>query len=268
MSLLKAAGWLCFLVFPAALCRADVSQIQILFQSIIAGQDETRLPSGEDLVGPVGENIIRTASADEIQSLLPLGQKCPHSPRLTARGAGLILFLGVSLRLDSAKLLEGYVDDLAALLDDPDQGVRGGAIYILGATNPAPSPKALAHLEAHLNDQISDDDTASTLAASLLKARGASVIPAVLTLLEQRPGLLTGVIQMLGLYRITTDEALKLIHAGFQDSRADSRRVSVDAVANLPMDAGKGFEQDLLRLMQNPDEEPRVSERARQVYLQ
>ena len=130
-----------------------------------------------------GRNIIRTASADEIQSLLPLGQKCPHSPRLTARGAGLILFLGVSLRLDSAKLLEGYVDDLAALLDDPDQGVRGGAIYILGATNPAPSPKALAHLEAHLNDQISDDNTASTLAASLLKARGASVIPAVLTLL-------------------------------------------------------------------------------------
>jgi hypothetical protein len=100
MSFLKTVGWLCFLVFPAAVCRADVSQIRILFQSILGGQDETRLPNGEDLVGPAVENIIRTASADEIQSLLPLGQKCLLSPKLLVRGAGLTLFLGVSLRLD------------------------------------------------------------------------------------------------------------------------------------------------------------------------
>jgi hypothetical protein len=84
---------------------------------------------------------------------------------------------------------------------------------------------------------------------------------------EQRPEIRTDVIQMFGLYRIKTEPALKLIHAGLQDSRADARRVAVDTVERLRPDVRKGFEPDLLRLIGNPDEDPEVSRRSGQVLF-
>jgi hypothetical protein len=106
------------------------------------------------------------------------------------------------------------------------------------------------------------------IADALLKSGDASVVPRILTLVQQRPELRGAVIHMLGLYRITTEEALKLIHAGLQDPKSSILRVSLDAVSNLPQDVRKGFEPDVLRLVGSPDEDPQISQRARQVLLQ
>jgi HEAT repeat protein len=163
--------------------------------------------------------------------------------------------------------LEPYVDDLGLLLDDPDQGVRNAAISILGS-HPAASPKALVYLEAHLNDKANDDGAARAIAGALLQSGGRSAVSKVLALVEQRPLLQGEVIQMLGTLKITTEDALNLVHAGLKDSKSGIRRTAVDAVGNLPKEVRKGFEQDLLRLMANPDEDPKVRERAQAVLIQ
>jgi HEAT repeat protein len=168
---------------------------------------------------------------------------------------------------DGSKLLEPYVDDLGLLLDDPDQGVRNAAISILGS-HPAASPKALVYLEAHLNDKANDDGAARAIAGALLQSGGRSAVSKVLALVEQRPLLQGEVIQMLGTLKITTEDALNLVHAGLKDSKSGIRRTAVDAVGNLPKEVRKGFEQDLLRLMANPDEDPKVRERAQAVLIQ
>jgi hypothetical protein len=268
MSRVKTAGFVSFLAIWANVCGADIAQVRTLFQTILSEHDESRLPSIEVVRAQLSEQAIRAASPEDVKSLLPLGQKSLRSALPFVRAVGMQLFLVVSLRLDSTALLDGYIDDLAPLLDDPDQGVRKLGMFVLGGTNPSPSPKALALLESHLYDKGNDIDAASMLAATELKERGASAAPDVLALVGQRPELKTDVIQMFGLYRITVVPALNFIHSGFQDSRADTRRISVDAVGSLPKDVQKGFEQDLLRLIQNPDEDPAVADRARQVYLQ
>jgi hypothetical protein len=111
------------------------------------------LPSGADLAGQISEDVIRAASAEEIQSLLALGKECLQSPKPLVLGAGLYLFLNVSLRFDSSKFIESYVDDLALLLEGQDRGGRKMAIFILGNTNPSPPPSALAHEDPEVSQR-------------------------------------------------------------------------------------------------------------------
>jgi len=168
--------------------------------------------------------------------------------------------------LDSAKLLDGYIDDLAALLDDPDEGLRKSTVGILGRISPKPPPKALAYLEAHLNDKANDDITTGMIAGALLYSGNAAFIPEVLRFAEQRPQLKATIIQSLGLNQIATDEALKFIHSAFQDPTL--YQVAVDAVGRMPRDARKGFAQDLAHVMEDPNTDPRVAEGARQALTQ
>jgi HEAT repeat protein len=214
-------------------------------------------------------DAVRNATADDIRALLPLAEDFLHSPKIKVRGAALLLMLSVSMRpADSSKLLEPYIDDVALALNDSDQGVRNGAIGILGGTHPAPSPKALAHLEAHLNDKANDDVAAKMIAGALLQSGDGSAVSKVLAFVQQRPALQGEVIQMLGRLKITTQDALNFVHAGLKDSKLGIRRTAVDAVGNLPKEARKGFEQDLLRLMANPDEDTQVRNRAQAVLIQ
>jgi len=265
MSSAKFIVWASVFAVSVGACRADVWQIQKVYQSILSDQDESWTIG--DVDGAVSDDAIQGASEDEIRSLLPLGQKCLHSPKVLVRGAGLYLFLGIIVsRLDGPKLIEPYTTELAALLDDPDQGARRGASAILGlATNL--SPQVLVLIDAHLHNSSNDAETARQLAIIELANRGASAVPAVLALVQERPELEKDVIEMLGVDKITSDAALKFIHAGFNSQEAATRLGAVEAIGRMPADVRKGFEPDLLRLFQNPDEDPRITEKALQVYL-
>jgi hypothetical protein len=174
-----------------------------------------------------------------------LGRSVCIPPCAPVQAGGLTLFLSVSLRLDGLRFLKGYIENLALLLDDSDQGIRGGAIFVLG-NRPAFLPEALVHLAGHLSDKNNSVNNAMTLAAALLKSGDPFLVQRVLTLVAQRPEMRIDVIQMLGLYGVTSKEALDLIHGGLQDSVADTQRVSVDAIGNLPKDVQKGVSSPCL----------------------
>jgi hypothetical protein len=121
--------------------------------------------------------------------------------------------------MDTAKLLNRSIDDLAALLDDPDQGLRNGAVYVLGSLFPKPPAKVLAYFEAHLNDKANSDQAAGGMADALLISSNAAFVLEVLRFAEQRPEIKGDVLQRLGINHITTDDALKFLHSAFQDPR-------------------------------------------------
>ena len=98
----------------------------------------------------------------------PLAQRCWQSSRPGIVEAGFGLLILVSLRLDSTVLLEPYIDDLAKLLTSPSERVRGSSVYILGATLPWASPRAVAYLVAHLSDIHNSSEELRMAVAAIL----------------------------------------------------------------------------------------------------
>ncbi|MBV9400965.1 MAG: hypothetical protein JO062_23510 [Bryobacterales bacterium] len=173
--------------------------------------------------------------------------------------------------MDTAKLLDSSIDDLASILDDADpdpdhQGLRNGTVFVLGNLFPTTPPKALTYFEAHLTDKANSDHAAAGMADALLRSANAACIAEVLRFAEQRPQIKGSVIQRLGVNHITTDEALKFIHSAFLDPKL--RQAAIEAVGDLPGDVRKGFAQDLAHVIEDPNEDSRVAERARQVLTQ
>src|ERR1700753_26049 len=140
------------LALGIGICRADIGQLQTLYQSILSEPDQSRIPTGGDLAAQIPDEVVQAASEEEIQLLLPLGRKCLHSPMRSVQAAGLTLFASVALRVDSSRFIKDYIEDCALLLDSSDQGIKRGTIFVLQSGYPTSSPGALKHLGAHLDD--------------------------------------------------------------------------------------------------------------------
>jgi HEAT repeat protein len=191
-----------------------------------------------------------------------------QTPGLRAQALGLALMMDVTLRFsDGPTLLAPYVDTVAPFLNRTEEGAKSPAIWILGKSG---SPKALAYLADHLNDQNNSSDQALSMSAHLLESRDPVYAQKVLNLVEQRPDLKlkSDVINALGLYGVIIPEALNLIREGLQDSTGETRRVAIDAIGHLPKEVRKGFEPDLLQVMTIPNLDPTIRDRAQQVIIQ
>jgi hypothetical protein len=259
------------LFLAAGLCRAaDLRQIQEFYRTVLQSEDDSRLlVPGTPFPPGVEDDGIKALSAQDAETLLPLAQKCWQSPRAGVVRAGFGLLIMVSLRPDSSKLLDPYVDDLAKLLTAPEQGVRGSTVYILGATLPKASPRALAYLVAHLSYKNSSSEELRMTAAAILASRpsAAGTVHLVLTAVEQRPEfkLKADVILALGLYRITSEEALEYIGSGLTGQDRTLRQASIGALEQLPKEARGRFIPDLQRIAGDPDETPAVRSSAESV---
>jgi hypothetical protein len=166
MSYKKNAGVLVSLIVAIAeICRADIASARRLLQSILDEHAESRIPKVATFDSLEGD--FRSASTDEIRSLLPFAQKFLKSPMPEVRRWGVSLFLLVALNRyqDGSQLIEPYVDgDLAPLLDEHEEGLKRTTIFVLGSTPPAALPKSLAHLAAHLNDKGNSREAAGSIA--------------------------------------------------------------------------------------------------------
>ena len=247
------------LLLSVSFCSAaDFKQIESLYQSVLSSNDDSALPSAKQLHSPDIEDGIKTLPPAEVEVLLPLAKQCWQSPRKHVREAGFSLLFVVSLRLDSTKLLEPYLDDLGGLLTSSDGGDRSAVIYVLGATNPAPTQKALAYLSAHLDYPNNSSEELRMTAAGLLRPGLSDIatIRHVLTAARQHSELKISadVIGILGLRRITTPDSLEFIRAGLSGSDQFVRQASIDAVGRLPKGIRNDFARDLLRIANDPSE--------------
>src|SRR5262249_20268991 len=116
-------------------CKGDVQSIEQLITTTLNSGDDSQLPSMDKLVPGDTEQKIGKLSQDEVAGLMPLLRRCWYSPRVTVRGLGFSLAVSVTLRPDSTKIFEPFVDDLGKLLGDPDLATRRGRSIFWEAPN-------------------------------------------------------------------------------------------------------------------------------------
>ncbi len=253
----------------AAPCLAEGGSIQQLFQRILTQSSTGDLPAPEVFFAKVNENTVGALSVQEVNALLPLARQCLQSSRSEVRQDGLILLLAVGTRSDSAKLLEPYVDDLGVLLSGAEGAIslRHGALYVLGSTKPHTLPKALAYLNAHLEDDRNSNEEALTIAASLLEAspNDTATVQKTLNVVGRRadPGLTSGVIRQLGLIKSRNSEALAFLGANLNHADAHVRESAVDAISRLDQDIRAQFAGPLARIASDPHESEHARTQAR-----
>jgi HEAT repeat protein len=261
----------CLLVVSCTQGRSDGNALQTLFRSILAERDDSQLPTDESVGLEFSRTVVGLEFAD-IQALLPLADQCLASERPAIRGYGITFFALVPLRMDSSRLLEPYVDEIATLLNDPDVGTRNSAIFMLGSSKPVPLPRGIAYLVAHLGDKSDSPEQVNLIAGTLMaSAPDAAVLHKVLTVVQQRPDIdkIKGrFIEILGISRTKNEEALAFIRDGLMDKNPGTRATSISAVEKMPKDVKNGFSGELQRIATSPDETPQQRDLARQVLIQ
>lgn len=259
------------LILGVGLCwAADVQQLANLYQSIVSSKDDSGIPKLEEFSSQDFEDVIERASADEIKLLLPLARQCVKSPRQKVRYEGFTLFFVIRLRPDSTSLLEPYIDDLGPLLSDADQPTRHATLVILTGMTPGPPAKVLPHLAARMNDKNTPPNEVATTAAGLLAASrpaDPATLHQVLELVRERDqiDLTTAILKDLSLLQITHEEALRFVSSSLTDANPFVRQAAVEAARMMPKEVRATFRPGLLRVAQNPEENPETRSRALQV---
>ncbi len=248
-------------------CMAQENPIRQLFQTILT--QPTAMPTTEQLFTTVNETTVGALPVAEVQAILPLARQCLQSSNAVVRQDGVVLLIAVVTRADSAKLLEPYIDDLGALLSGPEGAIslRHGALYVLGSMKPTLPPKAVAHLNAYLEESRNSDEETLTIAASLLESAPADAATVHKTLLvvsrRSDPGLTGGVLRQLGLNKTRVPEALNFIATNLNHADPNVRASAVDAVSRLDHDIRKQFAAQLSRISSDPSEPEHMRSQAR-----
>jgi hypothetical protein len=249
--------------------QAQENPVQQLFRSILAQSGTGAMPTMEELFTKINENTLGAMSVTEVKAVLPLAQQCIQSARPEVRQDGLVLFISVVMRPDSAKLLEPYIDDLGALLNGPEGAIspRHAAAFVLGSMKPAVPPKAMAHLSAHLDESRNSNEEELTIAASLLDSARSdpAILHKTLVVVSRRsdPGLTNGVLRQLGLSKSRLPEAMSFIGANLNQTDSHLRASAVDAAARLDRDVRTQFSGDLARIASDPSEQEHVRNQAK-----
>jgi hypothetical protein len=255
-------------LLAAGSAPAQENPVHQLFRSMVAQSAGAVLPTTEELFTKVNETTVGALSVAEVKAVLPLAQQCIQSTHTGVRQDGMVLFLSVVTRPDSAKLLEPYIDDLGTLLEGTEgaQSMRHAALYVLGSMKPNLPLKAIAHLNAHLEKNRNSDEETLTIAASLVEASptDASTLHKVLLVLSSRsdPGLTNGVLRQMGLSKSRLPEALTFIAANLSQTDSHLRASAVDAVARLDSDERVQFSTQLARIANDPTESEHVRKQA------
>jgi hypothetical protein len=217
---------------------AQENSIRQLFQSILAHSAGGDMPTTEELFSKVNETTVGALSVAEVTALLPLARQCIQSTRLEVRQDG-----------------EG------------SNSPRHAALYVLGSMNPNLPPKAIAQLNAHLEDSRSSNEETLTIGASLLKAAptDASTLHKVLLVVSHcsDPVLTNGVLRQVGLSKSRLPEALTFISENLSQADPYLRASAVDAVARLDRDERARFSTQLASIASDPTESEDVRNNAK-----
>ena len=244
---------------------ADINHIRQVYDLILsplAGQ----IPPTPDQIFNALDGLT-DLSADETSSILPLARRCLNFPDLEVRRAGMLMLLSVSLRPDSHKLLEPYIDDLGAVVKGGNSPLRAGALNILGSTHPVSGSKAAGILKASLRAENSPVGELIIAASGLLQASSSSpdLVHDVLMATELRSNgaLTSAVIRELGNLKIRGSESLAFIEKGLRSTDVYTRGAALQSVAWFEPETRSKFRQHIYEIANDANETPEVRSQAR-----
>jgi len=200
--------------------------------------------------------------------------QCVKSPNAEIRQDGLYFLIALTLRNDGARLLEPYIDNLKQILDEykGDVSPRHTILYVLGSLQPEPPAKAIAYLEANLDNSRNSSEETVTIAASLIEAspNDHAIVHRVLSVVSSRSddNLTHSVIRQLGLSRTRDPEAIGFISTSLDSNSPGIRESAVDAAARLNNDQKALLSSQLARIASDPKESPKVRNQAAQALKQ
>jgi hypothetical protein len=265
--ILKAVGTIGLLIASAISARTQETPIYQLYRHLLTQPDDGHFKAS-DIDGQVNEVKVRALSQMEVSAILPLALQCVRSSNVEVSRAGMDFIIEVTLRLDSAQLLEPYIDDLGKLLDDKDFRWRQIVLFVLGGKIPDTPEKAIAYLEANLERGSTQEAPAIT--ASLLKAsRGSllhpvpadpSIVHKVIAFTAARADvdLTSNVLHEIGLYRIQIPEAINFISANLNQANPRLRAAAVEGASRLEKDARAQLSGQLSQIAADPKEDQSV----------
>jgi hypothetical protein len=267
-----------FIIFALS-ASAQETPIHQLYRNILT-QPGGGFPKGDEIFAQVNEVTVRALSQTEVDAILPLVFQCVHSPTEEVRGAGSAFLISVMLRFDSAKLLESYIDDLGKLADEKDNARRRLAVVILGGLIPRPPDKAIAYLEANLENSRNSSQETQSIAASLLHASklmdssnlshwapaDPSIVHKVLAFVAAHPDtdLTSNVLHEIGLEAIQVPEAIDFVSANLDGVDPRLRAAAVEGASRLDKDTRAQFSSQLKRIASDPKEDKNVRNQAAQ----
>jgi hypothetical protein len=257
------------LMLSISCCWADADQVERLLRSSL--RDAPNGEAAQDVNSQIEEST-QTLTASEMESILPLAVQCLRSSRLQAQSAGLSMLISLTLRQDSSKLIEPYVETLGNLLNEPSGPFRRGIIAILTLTKPGISPKTMTTLTAHLEDKHSSAEESSGLVWALITADTSNVAirHKVLNFVtKQSNAEITGsALHALQLVRPPNTEALEFMGKSLDSDIASVRDSAVDVVRGLDREVRTKFAAQLGRIAGDPQEGEELRSRAAAVLRQ
>jgi len=238
-----------------------------LYRNLLANSPNGDNTRSVDIFGELDDVRIQAASEDEISAVAPLALQCIRSSNGELRKDGFVFFLAAITRPDSGKAIGPYIDNLGALLNDKDTAPRRTIFYILGSLQPKPPEKAIAYLEANLENSRNSSAETITIAVSLIKTSpndNATVHKVLSVVTSRSDDNVTGsVIRQLGLSRTHAPEAIGFISTSLDSDRPGVHESAVDAASRLNKDQ-RAFSSQLARIASDPKESPNVRNQAAQ----
>ena len=124
------------------------------------------------------------------------------------------------------------------------------------------SPKAIAILASHLEDNKNSTDESVVVVASLLAVASGPLTDRVLSVVEKQANsrVTIAALQQLGLVRTRSPRALRFIEVSLE--RADVRSVAIDAIERLPDDLQPQYYPRLARIRNDSGESQENRSRA------
>lgn len=241
-------------------CCAQRERISSMLHSMENGGP---VPSEKVFWETVDEEYVKKLPPDRVRAfLLPAGRLL-RDPRPEARKYALMCLIPVVLRpsFDSQALLEPYVPDLLRLLNDRADPLREMPKAILSYSLPKISSQTIDYLKAHLADKENDTRDTGWMAWMLLDTRNVTLTQDVIAFVRKQdnPEVIGEVLRCVHVRHIhKTAEVLSLIGYGLDSPGEWTRRMAVEAVADMPLVERSPFLAQLNHLAADPKETPEI----------
>lgn len=172
------------LAVSTVLSAQTTNSLQGIFQRLVQNFGTPAQPKPEEIRN-VEEKIAELSPAD-IRSALPSVKVALQDRHEKVQATASSALFSISLRSDSADLLNPYIDDIGQLFNSPSRRVTGYAALIVLNLRPAPPPEVVRLMLASLNQANPAEAQISAVAALVrLAPENPDVVAAVLKFLSR-----------------------------------------------------------------------------------